>query len=235
MSKTILLVDDDPHILDVVSFALKKANFAVVEAHNGLQALSLFEQQAADLILLDIGLPELDGMEVCKQIRHQDALIPIFFLTAHDEEIDRVLGLELGADDYICKPFSPRELVARIKAIFRRINNAALTAKSNNQTILSHGLLQLDCNSYQISWDGQFIDLTATEFLLLKILLQHPGQVFTRNMLMEQAYSPNIIVSDRTIDSHLRRIRKKFQSVDAQPVSTVHGVGYKLNNCQRNS
>jgi len=124
--------------------------------------------------------------------------------------------------------------VARIKAIFRRINLTAVTTEKNHKTILSHGLLQLDCNSYQVSWDGQLVDLTATEFALLKTLLQHPGQVFTRNMLMDQAYSPDIIVSDRTIDSHLRRIRQKFQSVAATPVSTVHGVGYKLNNCQRN-
>jgi len=236
MNKKILVVDDDAHIRKVICFALKKSNFAIIEAENGQQALEEFAEKQPDLVLLDIEMPELDGTEVCRKIR-QNSAIPIFFLSSHDEETDRVLGLELGGDDYITKPFSPRELVARIKAIFRRMDGTLeneLTKSSSpriSQELYQYGLLSLDNSTHKVDWDGQEIILTATEFEIVKTLLQRPGHVYSRDALMDQAYGQTVIVSDRTIDSHLRRIRRKFKALEAQPIETVHGVGYKLNAC----
>lgn len=239
MNKKILIVDDDPHIREVVCFALKKSQFETIEAENGLQALQQVTQSKPDLVILDIEMPEIDGLEVCKKIR-QDSLLPIFFLSSHDEEYDRILGLELGGDDYISKPFSPRELVARVKAIFRRLDkvlepvNSTHSNISNEKTIYQQGLLSLNYSTHQVDWNGQAVILTATEFEIMKTLLQRPGHVYSRNALMDQAYDQTVIVSDRTIDSHLRRIRSKFKALGAEPIETVHSVGYKLNNCDQN-
>jgi len=234
MSKKILVVDDDPHIREVVCFALKKSHFASIEVENGLQALQQIAHSKPDLVILDIEMPELDGIEVCKKLRQTSAL-PIIFLSSHEEETDRILGLELGGDDYITKPFSPRELVARVKAIFRRMESThdpAVNTIDDKTTIYQQGLLTLDSSTHQVNWDGQGVELTATEFEIMKTLLQRPGHVYSRDALMDQAYEQTIIVSDRTIDSHLRRIRSKFKVLEAEPIDTVHSVGYKLNDCQ---
>jgi two-component system OmpR family response regulator len=224
----ILIVDDDPAIRDVVRFALARAGFETVEAENGRVALDLFASVPPDLIVLDVALPELDGTELCRQIR-RDSSVPIVFLSSRDEEIDRVLGLEIGGDDYLVKPFSPRELVARIKAVLRRgiAVQAAAPAK-----VLSHGALTLDLDAVRASWNGTEVALTATEFGILRTLMTRPGKVYTRDSLMDGAYAVDKVVSDRTIDSHVRRLRAKFEAIGAAPIETLHGIGYKLSTCR---
>jgi two-component system OmpR family response regulator len=227
----ILIIDDDPHIRDVVCFALEQADYTVRQAANGRQGLELFHYKAPDLIILDIMMPEMEGTEVCREIRKTSA-VPILFLSAKDDEIDRIVGLELGGDDYVAKPFSPRELVARVRAILRRAEANAIGAQAqSNGNVLSHGRLMIDLDEFRAWWDGQEVVLTVTEFGIIRTLLQRPGKVFTRDNLMDQAYDLHRIVSDRTIDSHVRRVRAKFASVGAEPVETVHGLGYKLGAC----
>lgn len=225
----ILVVDDDASIREVLCFALRKAGFEAVTADNGEQALKRFAAERPALVILDILMPEMDGTEVCRRLRADRAAsaVPIVFLSSKDDEIDRVVGLELGGDDYVAKPFSPRELVARVRAILRR--SAAPAAAS---TTMRHGRLALDTEQYQASWDGQPLDLTLTEFGILRTLIARPGRVCTRDHLMNTAYELHKIVSDRTIDSHVRRVRGKFAALGADPVETVHGVGYKLGSCE---
>ncbi len=225
----ILIVDDDKAIRDVVRFALAKAGFETIEAADGPEALALFASAAPDLIVLDITLPGEDGTEICRRIRRESS-VPILFLSARDEEFDRVLGLELGGDDYLTKPFSPRELVARIKAVLRR--GPAPPAAETPPRVLSHGVLLLDLDEVRASWNGQEVTLTATEFGILRTLMTRPGKVYSRDSLMDGAYSIDKIVSDRTIDSHVRRLRAKFEAIGAAPVETLHGVGYKLGACR---
>lgn len=224
----ILIVDDDPAIRDVVRFALARAGFETVEAENGRVALDLFAKIPPDLIVLDVALPELDGTELCRQIR-RDSTVPIVFLSSRDEEIDRVLGLEIGGDDYLVKPFSPRELVARVKAVLRRgiAVQTVVDAK-----VLSHGALVLDLDAVRASWNGTEVALTATEFGILRTLMTRPGKVYTRDSLMDGAYAVEKVVSDRTIDSHVRRLRAKFEAIGAAPIETLHGIGYKLSSCR---
>jgi len=225
----ILVVDDDAHIREVVCYALQKAGYATCTAENGQQALSRFRQEKPDLLVLDILMPELDGTEVCKQLRGGSLApqTPIIFLSSKDEEVDRIIGLELGGDDYVGKPFSPRELVARVKACLRRRSTPSETA----QTVLQHGRLKLDPEQYKAYWDEQELVLTVTEFGILRTLMERPGKICSRDRLMDQAYELHKIVSDRTIDSHVRRVRSKFTALGADPVETVHGVGYKLGPC----
>jgi two-component system, OmpR family, response regulator len=228
MTKRILVVDDDPHIREVVMFALEKAGMQGLEASDGAQALER-AAQSPDLIVLDISMPELDGLEVCRQLR-KSSDVPILFLSSRDEEIDRIVGLELGGDDYVTKPFSPRELIARINAILKRRTAGKTPAK---QQTLGHGNVSIDTASYTATCAGRTVPLTATEFMLLLALFRHPNKVFTRDELMDQAYDVNITVSDRTIDSHIRRIRSKFAACGANDViATNHGIGYKLGSCQ---
>lgn len=226
MSK-ILVVDDDPHIREVLRFALEKAGFAVSEAANGAQALERFERERPELLVLDIVMPEMDGTEVCRRLRREHNT-PIVFLSSRDDEVDRILGLELGGDDYVTKPFSPRELVARVKAVLRR---GAPAAANGEERVLAHGKLKLDLDQFKGWWAGTEIVLTVTEFGILRTLLRRPGKVYTREELMASAYDFNNVVSDRTIDSHVRRLRAKLAAASADPVETVHGVGYKLGNC----
>lgn len=228
MKNKILVVDDDAHIREVINFTLTRANFVVIEAADGKQALEQFNQQQPDLIILDIGMPELDGTDVCKIIRQQSQ-VPLVFLTARDDEIDRILGLELGADDYITKPFSSRELQARVKTILRR--SQLIPDNKIEETEINHGYLMLNSATRNVSWHSINIELTATEFEMLKTMIRRPGHVFSRELLMDGSYQNNIAVSDRTIDSHLRRIRNKFKQVGGKPIDTVHGVGYKINQC----
>ena len=225
----ILVVDDDPHIREVVQFALDKEGFDTLEASDGAQALKRFAADRPDLIVLDITMPELDGTEVCRRIR-QTSRTPIIFLSSRDDEIDRVLGLELGGDDYITKPFSPRELVARVKAVLRRLEDAK-APRDEGTAIMQHGRLSLNLDDFTGSWDDTQIVLTLTEFGIIRTLMQRPGKVYSRDDLMSSAYELSRIVSDRTIDSHVRRVRKKFADIGADPVETVHGIGYKLGDC----
>jgi two-component system OmpR family response regulator len=222
----ILIVDDDAHIRDLIAFALKKEGFAICEAADGLVALQAAERERPDLVILDILMPELDGTEVCRRLR-REGTVPIIFLSSRDDEIDRVLGLELGGDDYVTKPFSPRELVARVKAVLRRHRLAEAVPASAGKE-LRHGALYLDLESFSASWNGAALTLTVTEFAILRTLVAHPGKVFTRDNLMNSAYDDRRFVSDRTIDSHVRRVRTKLREAGGDPIETVHGLGYKL-------
>lgn len=225
----ILVVDDDPHIREVVQFALDKEGFTTTEARDGAEALDRFAADKPDLMVLDITMPELDGTEVCRRIRQNDKT-PIIFLSSRDDEIDRVLGLELGGDDYITKPFSPRELVARVKAVLRRLDDVQEPRDEGTAT-MQHGRLSLNLDDFTGQWEEQQVVLTLTEFGILRTLMQRPGKVYSRDDLMNNAYELSRIVSDRTIDSHVRRVRKKFADIGADPVETVHGIGYKLGAC----
>jgi two-component system OmpR family response regulator len=222
----ILVVDDDAHIRDVVRFALEKAGHRVSEAADGQAALAEFARSAADLVVLDILMPEVDGLEVCRELRRSSA-VPILFLSSRDEELDRVLGLELGADDYVVKPFSPRELVARVKGILRRAQRSA-SDQPGEPEVIERGALRLDVDRHTCSWAGRPIALTVTEFDLLHSLLGMPGKVYTREELVERAYGAGHHITDRTVDSHVRRIRKKFKQCGADPIETVYGLGYRL-------
>jgi two-component system OmpR family response regulator len=229
MPHSILIVDDDPHIRDVVRFALEKSGMSISIATNGKEALRQFDRNTHDLVVLDVGMPEMDGLEVCRQIR-KTAETPILFLSARDEEIDRILGLEIGGDDYVTKPFSPRELVARVHAILRRTRN---TTPQSESKPLMHGGLTIDPDARTASFEDKPITLTALEFSILRALLSRPGFVFTRELILDAAYAGNIHVADRTIDSHIRNIRAKMATAGSDSViETVHGVGFKLGRCE---
>ncbi len=229
--KKILVVDDDPHIREVISFALEKAEMSVTLANDGKQALNSFEKNPSDLIVLDINMPEMDGLECCREIR-KNSDVPILFLSSRDDEIDRILGLEIGGDDYVTKPFSPRELVARVNVILKRTQGN--TSPSDKEAVVfTHGKLRLDSEQHSVWWDETAVSLTATEFAMLAQLLKHPKKVFSRDAIMQGSYQYNIYVSDRTIDSHIRHIRSKFSEVDCEKViETQHGVGYRLSSCE---
>jgi two-component system, OmpR family, response regulator len=230
MAGTILVVDDDPHIREVVRFALDKSGFATAEAGDGKEALRAFGERKADLIVLDVGMPELDGLGVCREVR-KSSDVPILFLSSHDAEVDRIVGLEIGGDDYVAKPFSPRELVARVKVILKRLRPSE-TALSG-VVALDHGLLHLDPVQHAASYAGQPVTLTATEFAILKEFMRRPQHVRDRNSLIESVYAFNVHVSDRTVDSHIRHIRSKFEAVGCDCIiETLHGVGYKLGLCR---
>ena len=228
----ILVVDDDPHIREVISFALEKANMAVSLANDGKQALESFTKSPVDLIVLDINMPEMDGLECCREIR-KTSEVPILFLSSRDDEIDRILGLEIGGDDYVTKPFSPRELVARVNVILKRTLSKGNDQANDGEIKITHGRLQLDTEQHAIWWDETEVALTATEFAMLAQLLKQPKRVFSRDVIMDGAYQFNIHVSDRTIDSHIRHIRQKFTDAGCESIiETQHGVGYKLASCQ---
>jgi two-component system OmpR family response regulator len=225
----ILTVDDDLHIREVIRVALKKAGMSVAEARDGREALARFAAEAPDLIILDIGMPELDGLDVCRQIR-KSSDVPILFLTARDEEIDRILGLEIGGDDYVTKPFSPRELVARVNVILRRSAPREVDSKSS---VLVQGKLEIDPVEHVASFAGAPLRLTAIEFGILRAFLARPTALFSREQIMAAAYQLNIQVSDRTIDSHIRNIRAKLAAANCDNViETIHGVGFKLGRCE---
>lgn len=223
----ILLVDDDPHIREVVRFALEQAHHEVIEASNGRAGIEAFVAQQPDMVILDVMMPEIDGIEVCRTLR-KTSRTPILMLSSRDDEFDRVLGLEIGADDYVSKPFSPRELLARVKALLRR---AQPDTEELSTTLLSHGRIHLDLEAFEVRLDQHTVDLTPTEFAVLKTLLQRPRKVFSRRELMDYAYNVNTIVSDRTIDSHVRHVREKFNALGLDPIETVHGLGYRAAAC----
>ena len=220
----ILVADDDPHIREVVEYALARDGHEVTLAVGGLAALSLAQDpaRAFELLVLDIMMPDLDGLEVCRRLRATSEL-PIIFLTSRGDEVDRIVGLELGADDYLAKPFSPRELVARARAILRRGARQAPAPAS----LLRHGPIALDPAAHEVTCHGELVPLTATEFALLEALLRRPGQVLTREVLVGEVYRYDHHITERTIDTHVRRIRSKFRRAGHEPIETVHGVGYK--------
>jgi two-component system OmpR family response regulator len=235
MSRTILVVDDDPHIRQLLVFALGKAGLAAIEAGDGEEAVARIAAAAPDLVILDINMPRMDGLEVCRRVRATSA-VPILFLSSRDDEIDRVLGIELGGDDYVVKPFSPREVVARTQAILRRAAGAgaAATAAATESAgaCVTHGCLTLDTESWRASWEGQEVALTVTEFAMLRALAARPGKVFTRDALIDRLHGPGFAVTDRTIDSHIRNIRAKFAAVGAAGlIETRAGIGYALGPC----
>ncbi|PCJ09473.1 MAG: two-component system response regulator CreB [Rhodobacteraceae bacterium] len=228
MSGRILIVDDDPNIREVIGFAVENSGYTTMFAEDGLAALDMARGGNPDLIVLDIGLPEIDGLEVCREVR-KTSDVPILFLTARDDEIDRIIGLEIGGDDYVTKPFSPRELVARIKTILKRVTP---TGKEIGRTF-SHGDLEIDAERHLCLVAAQEVALTASEFSLLEALMAKPENVISRHRLTEAMYGSNIHVSDRTIDSHIRNIRGKLTKAGCpNSITTVHGVGLRMGSCQ---
>ena len=230
MAQSIALVDDDRNILLSVSMALEAEGFEVRTYADGDEALRGLTQRATDLVVLDIKMPRMDGMELLQRLRKSSA-IPAIFLTSKDDEVDELLGLRMGADDYIKKPFSQRLLIERIRALLRREQyvKGGVEAEADPNAVVSRGPMTLDSNRHACSWHGQSIDLTVTEFLLVKALALRPGHVKSRDQLMDAAYGEHIYVDDRTIDSHIKRIRKKFKAVDGEfsQIETLYGVGYR--------
>jgi two-component system response regulator ChvI len=226
--ETVAVVEDEQNIRDNVSFALKREGYQVETHADGRTAWESFQKTPPDLVILDIIMPRMDGLELCRKLRSVSETIPIIFLTSRDEEIDRVLGLELGADDYLCKPFSMRELIARVKVLFRRVALNREPSQGDEQ-LQEIGKLVLDLQRYTARWGGQVVPLTVTEFMMLRALARHPGYVKTRQQLMEEGYPHDTFVSDRTIDSHIKRLRKKFVAVDGEfdRIETVYGLGYR--------
>ncbi|MCA3459473.1 MAG: response regulator transcription factor [Rhodobacter sp.] len=221
----ILIVDDDPRLRDLLRIALERAGFTTFSAANGTTALIHARREAPDLIVLDVGLPEMDGFEVCRRLRAASE-VPILFLTARDEEIDRIVGLELGADDYVTKPFSPRELVARVHAILKRSGRAV------TPEMLSRGKITLDLRAQSCRVAGTDIALTATEFDILARLLAEPDRLAARRALIAGIWGPQSRVSDRTFDSHLRNLRRKLAEAGCEgAIETVHGQGMRLGSC----
>jgi len=232
-SKTwkIALVEDDRNILTSVSIALESEGFSVDTYTDGDDALRGLSQKPADLAILDIKMPRMDGMELLLKIRKK-SVMPIIFLTSKDDEVDELLGLKMGADDYIKKPFSQRLLIERIKALLRRreLDETANNGDDKNNAIFQ-GNLTMDQSRHECTWKGNPLNLTVTEFLLLKSLAYRPGLVKNRDQLIDTAYGENIYVDDRTIDSHIKRLRKKFRAIDPNfsQIETLYGVGYRYN------
>lgn len=229
-SQTILVVDDDPQIRDVLGVALERAGFSTVMARDGVEGLHLARAEKPSLAVLDIGLPEMDGLELCKAIR-RDGDLPILFLTARDDEVDRILGLELGGDDYVTKPFSPRELVARVRAILKRAGGS-LPSEDGPKT-LQIGVLSLVPESHVCKVNDTGVTLTSTELAILEKLMSRPTQVFSRPALVDAIWGPGMVVSDRTLDSHLRNLRSKLSEAGCgDAIETLHGVGLRMGQCR---
>jgi len=215
----VLLVEDEPSIADNIKYALSSASFEVVWSASGTEALKQFNEQHIDLVILDIGLPDMDGFEVCRQIR-EISQVPLLFLTARSDEIDRVVGLEMGADDYICKPFSPRELVARVKANLRRYTASPI----------GNEILVLNDENRSVHFCGQLLQVTRYEFGILQVMHKHPKRVYSREVLLEQVWHEPDNSMDRVVDTHIKTLRAKFKEVDSEKdiIKTHRGVGYSL-------
>jgi len=228
LNQTIALVDDDRNILASVSMALEAEGFDVRTFVDGEAALNGMSNAAVDLAVLDIKMPRMDGMELLKRLR-EHGNIPVIFLTSKDDEVDEVLGLRMGADDYIRKPFSQRLLIERIRTLLRRAEARGAEDDPTGESVLVRGELMMDGDRHLCTWKGEPVTLTVTEFLLLKALASRPGYVKNRNQLMDAAYGESIYVDDRTIDSHIKRLRRKFKAVDSDfgEIETLYGVGYR--------
>jgi len=231
MSK-IALVDDDRNILTSVSITLEAEGFEVETYNDGQQALDAFNKKLPDMAVLDIKMPRMDGMDLLQRLRQKTSM-PVIFLTSKDDEIDEVLGLRMGADDYVKKPFSQRLLVERIRALLRRQEavDGDIVGETEDTKIMERGELTMDPLRHSVSWKGQDVTLTVTEFLLLQALAQRPGFVKSRDQLMNVAYDDQVYVDDRTIDSHIKRLRKKMRTVDRDfsAIETLYGIGYRYN------
>ena len=232
MSQVIALVDDDRNILTSVSISLQQEGFVTRVYSDPSVALKAFADNPPDLGVFDIKMPGMDGMELLRRVREFSS-IPVIFLTSKDDELDEALGLAMGADDYISKPFSQRLLIARIRALLRRQQLARGEANAEQEEpepLLERGRLAMDPARHKVRWDGQDVSLTVTEFLILEALAQRPGVVKSRNQLLDVAYNDDVYVDDRTIDSHIKRIRRKFRAADPQfdAIDTLYGVGYRF-------
>ena len=228
MSATIALIDDDQNILASLSAALSDEGYAVQTYADGAEALEGLGRRPADLAILDIKMPRMDGMELLSELRRRDSL-PVIFLTSKDDEVDEIMGLRLGADDYIKKPFSQRLLMERIRAVLRR--HEAAGRDNGGDEVMRRGELILDPARHLCTWKGDEVNLTVTEFLIVESLARHPGHVKNRDQLIDAAYGENIYVDDRTIDSHIKRLRRKFREADKDftEIETLYGVGYRYN------
>ena len=240
MPQVIALVDDDRNILTSVSIALQAEGFVTRVYSDGASALKAFQDNPPDLGVFDIKMPQMDGMELLRRLRESGGevgAVPVIFLTSKDDELDEALGLAMGADDYIAKPFSQRLLIARIRAILRRqelaraaANPSSVDGDTDALQLIERGRLTMDPARHKVLWDGKDVTLTVTEFLILEALAQRPGVVKSRNQLLDIAYQDDVYVDDRTIDSHIKRIRRKFRTVDGQfdAIETLYGVGYRF-------
>jgi two-component system, OmpR family, response regulator ChvI len=233
----IAFVEDEDTMREAVMLALRQQGYDARGFDDGQRAWEVFAESLPDLAILDIGVPRMDGLTLCRRLRARSEVLPIIFLTSREDEFDRVLGLEIGADDYLCKPFSMRELLARVKVLLRRAalaGNAAAehetAAAADPERISQCGSLTLDQLRYTVTWKDAPVAVTVTEFLLLQALARHPGHVKTRDQLMAQAYPDQTFVSDRTIDSHVKRLRRKLEQCDANfaAIETVYGLGYRF-------
>jgi two-component system alkaline phosphatase synthesis response regulator PhoP len=226
LKKKIVVVEDEPDILEVLSYNLKREGFEVTTALDGARGLELVEKNSPDLVVLDLMLPGIDGLEICQRIKNNKKLshIPVIMVTAKGEESDVVLGLGIGADDYIAKPFSPRELIARVKAVLRR---SQVNDVQDDEGIIEIEGLVIDAAKFSVSYEGAPIKFTATEFRLLHQLACSPGRVFSREQLLDHAFGSNVVVVDRNIDVHIRAIRKKI-SEQKQFIETIRGIGYRF-------
>jgi two-component system, OmpR family, response regulator ChvI len=230
--RLITVVEDEETIRETVCLALGREGYRAEAFDDGLTAWEGLSKVLPDLVILDIGLPRLDGLELCRRLRARSETLPIIFVTSREEEFDRVLGLEIGADDYLCKPFSMRELMARVKVLLRRAalgSSAEIASDGGDDRPLVVGAMTIDPLRLAVTWDGRRVPLTVTEFLLLQGLARRPGIVKTREQLMQDAYPDRVSVSDRTIDSHVKRIRRKVQAVDPafDCIESVYGAGYR--------
>jgi two-component system response regulator ChvI len=227
-ARRIAVVEDEETIREGICLALRREGHLPAPFDDGLTAWETLERDLPDLVVLDIGLPRLDGLDLCRRLRSRTENLPIIFVTSREEEFDRVLGLEIGADDYLCKPFSMRELMARVKVLLRRAS-ASEGPRTTDEAAIVAGGLTLDPLRLSVSWNGSPVPLTVTEFLLLQSLVRRPGIVKSRQQLMEDAYPDQVTVSDRTIDSHIKRIRRKFLLVDPsfEGIDGVYGAGYR--------
>lgn len=220
----VLIVDDDIKLTQLLKIYFEKAGFITYVVHNGLDALTVVREKKPNIMVLDIMLPGLDGWEICKKVR-QDSDIPIIMLTARDEESDRLVGLEIGADDYVTKPFSPKEVVARAKAILRRVHRQAAKI-----SLLQVGSITIDLERYQVHKDGQLVELTPTEFKILELLAANRGKVFSRLQIVENTQGYSFEGYERTIDAHIKNLRRKLEEQTKEPmyIQTVYGIGYKF-------
>jgi two-component system response regulator ChvI len=227
--RLVSVVEDEDTIREMVCLALTKAGYRTEAFGDGMNAWEAFARALPDLVILDIGLPRLDGLEVCRRLRTRSANLPIIFVTSREEEFDRVLGLEIGADDYLCKPFSMRELMARVKVLLRRAAPAEPDSRASDDQPVRCGPLSIDPLRLSVTWKDRPVSLTVTEILLLLGLVRRPGVVKTREQLMLDAYPDRVSVSDRTVDSHVKRVRRKLQAVDTSfdEIEAVYGAGYR--------
>ncbi len=225
---SILIVEDEPAIAETIEYALESEGFRTLLAGTGEDGLALWQKESPDFIILDVGLPDQTGFEVCRQIRRSSS-VPILFLTARETEIDRVVGLEMGGDDYVVKPFSPRELTARVKAILRRSRGAA-DSDSDTGKLIENGRITLSRERYEACLDGRNLDLSRYEFGMLEVFLRSPERVYTRDQLMERVWDEPEAALDRTVDAHIKTLRKKLHEIDPQfdPVKTHRGIGYSF-------